>query len=295
MTRLQADLLLVFAALIWGTAFYFQKVAMAHIGPFLFLGLRALIAATALIPFARAEARSVPAGLNTLAVKAGLVFLGAGLLQQTGMVTASVTNAGFLTSLYVILTPFMVWLLKRKAPGIWVWLGAGLAFLGLWALSGGSISGLSQGDLHIVAAAFLWAMHLVLTGDSTPHGRPAGFTARQFAVVAAGALTLAFIFEPIRPADILQALPSLLFVGLLSGALTFTILAKALAHTSESEAAILMSLDTLFAAGAGYIMLGDRLSPLGYAGAAMILAAIAVVQVGRHFGGHKALAEDVAP
>ena len=260
---------------------------MAHIGPFLFLGLRALIAATALVPFARDKARSAPTGFNTLAVKAGLVFLGAGLLQQSGMVTATVTNAGFLTSLYVILTPFVVWLLKRKAPGPWVWMGAGLAFLGLWALSGGSIASLSKGDLHIVAAAFLWALHLVLTGDSTRHGRPAGFTARQFAVVAGGALTLAFIFEPIRPADILLALPSLLFVGLLSGALTFTILAKALVHTSESEAAILMSLDTLFAAGAGYVFLGDRLSPLGYGGAALILAAIAVVQVGRHLGGNE--------
>ena len=142
MTRTKADLLVLFAALIWGMAFYFQKSAMSHIGPFLFLGLRSLLAAAALIPFALREWQASPPSspsIRPFALLGGVVFFTAGSLQQVGIVTATVTNTSFLTALYVVVTPFLLWLLRHERPGPRIWLASGLAFIGIWALGGGGI------------------------------------------------------------------------------------------------------------------------------------------------------------
>ncbi len=146
MTRARADLLVLFAALIWGVAFYFQKAAMDHIGPFLFLGLRSAIACVALAPLAwrerpagRADARPV----WHYAALGGLAFFTGGALQQVGMVTATVTNTSFLTALYVVLTPFLLWLLRHERPGARVWIAAVVAFIGIWYLGGGGIGAFS--------------------------------------------------------------------------------------------------------------------------------------------------------
>lgn len=285
MRRLHADLILIFAAAVWGLAFVFQKTAMGHIGPLLFIGARAGIAALALAPVALIEHRRSGAPvpwieLVPVAAWGGLAFFLGAALQQAGIVTASVTNTGFLTALYVVVTPFAAWAWHRKAPTPLIWPAVALSFAGTWALGGGAIGGLGSGDLLVAVSAIFWAMHVVIVGVSGRLARPVAFTALQFVTVSALGLAGASLFEPVSLAGLRAAWVEIAYVGLLSSALTFTLLAVALRYTPPSEAAVLVSTETLFAALAGALLLNERLSLLGWVGAGLIFAAILLVQLG---------------
>lgn len=284
MTRSQADLLVLFAALIWGVAFYFQKIAMDHVGPLTFLGLRAAIASAALAPWAWQEQGRPAADARPIwhyAVLAGLVFFTGGALQQTGLVTATVTNTSFLTALYVILTPFLLWMLKHEKPGLRVWIAAVMAFVGIWYLGGGSLAAFSKGDVLIAVSSLFWSLYMVVTGASAKAGRPRLYTCLHFAVIAALALPLAFAFEDVSWAAIKAGAVPILYVGLISTAFTFTIMATAVRHIPASRASVLLSTEVVFGAAAGYVMLGERLPLVGWLGAGLVLAAIILVQMDR--------------
>lgn len=289
MTRIQADLLLLVAAVIWGLAFFFQKAAMDHVGPFLFVAARSGLAAIALAPLAFREIRRhdgiETAGLRRAAMAGGAFFFIAAALQQAGIITATVTNAGFLTGLYVVFTPLLVWMVRGAPPGPVVWIAVLLAFVGTWALGGGTIGGFSWGDTLIAISALFWAVHLIVTGNATRYEAPITFTCVQFAVVMILALAVATLTEPIRPEALWRAAASIAFVGLMSSALTFTMLAIAMRHTPAAEAAVLVSTETVFAALAGALLLNERLAPIGWAGAGLILLAMLLVQLATHAEG----------
>jgi drug/metabolite transporter (DMT)-like permease len=285
-SRLKADIALLCTAAVWGVAFLFQKSAMDHVEPLAFIAARGGLAAAALAPLAWREhvrAGVGPAGpaFWAVALWGGVAFFVAAWLQQAGIRTASVTNTGFLTALYVVLTPFVAWAWSGKAPGAAVWPAVALSMLGTWLLGGGgSLSELGYGDGLVALSALFWATHVVITGLAAPYGRPIGFTALQFAVVAAlGALASAAL-ETTTLAGLAGAAPDILYVGLLSSALTFTILTVVLQHTPPSEAAVIVSMETVFAALAAYLVLGERLPATGWLGAALILLATLVLQVG---------------
>jgi drug/metabolite transporter (DMT)-like permease len=281
LTRTKADLLVLFAALIWGVAFYFQKSAMSHIGPFLFLGLRSLLAAVALIPFALREWKTSPPSspsIRSFALLGGAVFFTAGALQQVGIVTATVTNTSFLTALYVVVTPFLLWLLRHEKPGPRIWLASCLAFIGIWALGGGSIEAFSTGDMLIAGSSVAWSLYMVVTSASGKLAKPMQYTFIHFLVIAALALSCAGYFEEIDSAAITAAAVPLLYVGILSSAFTFALMANVVRHIPASRASILLSTEVLFGAAAGFIMLGERLSPMGWAGAALMFCAILMIQ-----------------
>jgi drug/metabolite transporter (DMT)-like permease len=289
MNRLTADLILLFAAAVWGLAFYFQKAAMADIGPFLFIAARASVAALALAPLAalewRVRARQAGrpridgAALLKLGLLGGVFFFIGAAFQQVGLKTATVTNAGFLTGLYVVITPFILWLTVGRIPSAWGWTAIALAFTGTWALGGGTVGGFSYGDTLIAICAIFWAIHMVVTGRSPRFGLPMTFTFFQFTTVAAIGAAAAFLCEPVSVDALVRAAGPIFYVGLLSSALTFTLLAIAMKHTPPAEAAVLVSMETLFAALAGAMLLGERLPPIGWAGAALLFAASLLVQL----------------
>jgi len=284
MHRLNADLALLFAAAIWGTAFVFQKSAMDHVGPLTFVAARCSLAAVALAPLAWLEARTAPepVGRAFLAVAfwGGLAFFLGAWLQQTGMMTATVTNAGFLTALYVVITPFLAWGWSGKAPSRFVWPAAALSAFGTWLLGGGTLGAFSPGDRLVGVSAVLWAAHVVITGQAALYRRPITFTAVQFSVVAVLAACGAGLLETPTTAGLAAAAFDIAFVGLLSSALTFTLLTLALQYTPPAEAAVIVGLETVFAAAAGYLLLGERLTGLGICGAGLILLAILCIQIG---------------
>jgi drug/metabolite transporter (DMT)-like permease len=258
---------------------------MDHVGPLAFIAARGAVAAAALAPFAwreHARASTAPAGAAfwAIAVCGGVAFFIAAWLQQAGIRTASVTNTGFLTALYVVLTPFVAWAWSRKVPGPMLWPAVALSALGTWLLGGGTLDAFSFGEGLVALSALFWAIHVVITGRAAPFGRPIGFTAVQFTVVAALAALASALIETTTLGGLAGAAPDILYVGLLSSALTFTLLTVALQYTPPSEAAVIVSMEVVFAALDAYLMLGERLPAIGWLGAALILGATLLLQIG---------------
>ncbi len=288
MSRLNADILLFFTAGVWGVAFLFQKSAAAHVGPLAFLAMRALIAFLALAPLALRESRraSLPARADFYLTSCfgGVAFLIAGWLQQAGLETATVTNTGFLTALYVVLTPLIVLCWSGKPPNSLVWPAVVMSAIGTWLLGGGRLSAFRPGDLMVAISALFWAVQVVITASASRHRRPIGFTSLQFVVVTVLAGIGAVALEPLELEALRAAALDIAFVGLFSSALTFTLLTVAMQYTPPAEAAIIVGTETLFAAAAAYLVLGERLSPLGWVGAGLILSASLLVQLGATAG-----------
>lgn len=276
--------MLVAIAAIWGLAFVFQKTAMDHVGPYTFLALRAVIAALILAPIALLyENGNRPQRPNAafwlIAIAGGFTFFAGGILQQIGLVTATVTNTGFLTGLYVVITPLLMWLVLSRPPGIIIWIAVALAFAGTWMLGGGTVGGFSWGDWLVVFSSFFWASHMLVIEHSGRHARPIAFTAIQFAVVALVSGIGALLLETPSIDTLLAAAPEIAYVGVLSSALTFTLLAVAMRHTNAAEATIIVSTETVFAAIAGVLLLSERLEWIGWLGAAMMFSASVLVQL----------------
>jgi drug/metabolite transporter (DMT)-like permease len=281
MSKVTASLIVLLAAAIWGTAFYFQKIAMDHVGPLQFVGFRGVLASLALLPFALWESRDNRTPLRSTfpyALAGGAVFFVASVLQQMGITTATVTNTGFLTALYVVFAPFLVWIVQGQRPSRKVWLAIGLACVGIWALGGGTLSALSGGDLLIACSAMFWALFMVVTGMAGGQAKPLQTTCLTFIVLAIFGWSGALLLEQITWASIIAASPALLFVGVLSSALTYALIAIAVRHIPTTTATLLLSTETLFAAGMGYMMLGERLTPVGWLGATLLLSAVVTVQ-----------------
>jgi drug/metabolite transporter (DMT)-like permease len=287
-SRLNADIALLFAAAVWGVAFLFQKSAMNHIGPLAFIAARGIVAALALAPLAVREHRRLNIGADRgfwkIAASGGTAFFVAAWLQQAGIKTATVTNTSFLTALYVVITPFIAWGWSGKVPNPIIWPAVALSAVGTWLLGGGTLGAFSHGDLLVALSAFFWAVHVVITGRASVYGRPITFTAVQFAAVGALAAVGSALFETTTIEGLRAAAVDIAYVGLLSSALTFTLLTVALQHTPPSEAAVIVSMETVFAAGAAYVLLGERLAPVGWAGATLILAATLLLQLGTALG-----------
>jgi len=284
MPRQAANLLVLFAAFLWGLSFYFQKEAMSHVGPLLFTGLRGAIAALALLPFVWREYRAstgAATGIVRYGFLGGLIFVMAGGLQQAGMITATLTNTAFLTALYVVVTPFLLWLIRGEQPGVIVWGAAGVAFIGIWLLGGGTLGAFSTGDMLIAASSLFWSLFMVVTSAAGKLGKPLQYTFVQFVTVALVSLPLAAGFEEITGSAIVAAAPSLLFVGAIASALTYALMANVVRYIEASRAAILLSTEVLFAAALGYVLLGERLGALNRLGAAVLFAAVLMIQLAK--------------
>ncbi len=297
MTRATADLLLLTAALIWGLAFIGQATAMEHMGPLMFTGVRFLLAALVVAPFAMREGRgglpAIPAKRALPLIGIGVAFFGGATMQQYGLMTTSVSNAGFLTALYVVMVPAIAWVVTKVTHDpeaadkahvkihAAIWPAAVLSLAGTFLLGGGGLNGLNSGDLLVVGGAFFWAIQILALGWlAYDLRRPLMISLIQYAVVAALGILGGFVLEDPTWAGTLAAWKELLFTGIISGGLAFTLQSIAQAHTPPSDAAIIVSSEGLFAAAFGALLLNERLTLLGWTGAACVLAAVLIVQLG---------------
>lgn len=285
MNRAVANLLLLLTGAIWGGGFVAQSTAMDSIGPVLFTGVRFLAAALAVLPFAIVEARRAGAPLLPDAGQWARFSLLGGLLfasltaQQIGLLTTSVTNSGFLTGIYVVLTPVLGVALWRVWPHPVVWPAALLALLGIGLLSGGALSGLTVGDRWTILCACLWACHVQFLGRFVGRARPLQLACAQFLVCGAAGMVLAPAVEPVALSMIAGSAVEILFAGIVSGGLAFTLQAIAQRHTTAPQAAIFMSSEALFAALFGALLLGERIGMKGLAGCALIFVAMLSVEI----------------
>ena len=287
MSRTQANLLLLVVALIWGSAFVAQSHGMANLGPITFTGVRFLIGALVVAPLMWVEWRHLRRVAKPLQRRdafkiAGLgclLLLGAAL-QQIGITATSVTNAGFLTALYVPLVPVLGWLLWRQLPHWSVWPGALACLGGAYLLSGASTLAISSGDWWVIASAMPWALHVLLIGRVADRmAAPFLVAGGQFVVCGVLALAWSLAYEPVNWASLQAAALPLGYAGILSVGVAFTAQVVAQRYAQAADAAIVLSAETLFAALFGFLLMGDRLDASGIAGCVLIFASMLGVQM----------------
>ncbi len=284
MTRIQANLVLLLAAAIWGGGFVAQSTAMSKIGPFWFVGLRFAIAAVAVLPFALMEARRAakPIGSrNWLGFGyVGLALFGGAITQQVGLLTTTVTNSSFLTGLYVVFVPVISVIALRRYPHWIIWPAAGMSLSGIFLLSGGAVENLTPGDVLSIVCAFFWGIQIILAGlFVTSTGRPLALSLTQFAVCSLCCLAIAPFVETISIAAILSAGREILYVGIVSSGLAFVLQVIGQRYTTAPQAAIFLSSEALFGGLLGALLLGEMLPPVGYLGCSIIFAAMLLVEL----------------
>lgn len=285
MNRATANLLLLVTGAIWGGGFVAQATAMAAIGPVFFTGLRFLAAALAVLPFALWEARRAGRPLAPTAGEwkrfslLGALLFSSLAVQQVGLLTTTVTNAGFLTGLYVVLTPLAGIVLFRLWPHPVIWPASLMALAGIFLLSGGRVSGLAAGDWWMILCALLWACHVQVLGRVVTAARPLQLAFSQFLVCGLLGVSLAPLLEPVAWSMVTGAIGEILFAGVLSGGVAFTLQAVAQRYTTAPQAAIFMSSEALFAALFGALLLGDRIGPVGLMGCGLIFASMLVTEL----------------
>jgi drug/metabolite transporter (DMT)-like permease len=287
MSRFQSNLLLIFVALIWGSAFVAQSRGMADVGPMLFTGIRFLVGSAVVAPLAAAEWRRLGREGRPLTRLDGWHILALGVLmtlgaamQQVGIQYTSVTNAGFLTALYVPLVPVLAWLLLRHVAHWSVWPAAAGCVVGAFLLSGAHELKLALGDLWVIGSAIPWALHVLMVGRWADRmGAPFLVASGQFLVCGLAALASALVVEPISWAGIQAAGGPILYTGVLSVGVAFTAQVVAQRYAHAADAAIILSAETIFAAGFGYLLMGERLNTAGLTGCGLMLACILLVQL----------------
>lgn len=283
---LRADLLMLTTAIIWGSAFVAQRLGMDHIGPFLYTGLRFALAAVVLIPLIiyKSTRQAIPGepmsnrGLLFGGAMMGLVLSLGINLQQVGLLFTSVTNSGFITGLYVIIVPLMGLFIGHKT-GLGIWLGAILAVVGMFLLCVGDNFQVASGDWLQLAGACVWATHVLVVGLFAKRHDTLRLAFLQFAVCAVISLLLAVALEPISLATIIQAGPAIIYGGAIAGGIGYTLQVVAQKDAIASHAAIIFSLEAVFAALAGSLFLDEALQLRGYIGCALMFAGMLIAQL----------------
>jgi drug/metabolite transporter (DMT)-like permease len=284
MSRLQADLVLLLVALIWGTTFIAQKDASGHIGNLTFVAVRFAVSAILVLPFAVREFKKQSLRVQLLTGRSEIIlicvaFCSGVILQQIGVKITTVTNAGFLTGLYVLFVPVICAIIYKQKISVWIWPAAFMSVAGVWFLSGGKLDRLSFGDVLIILCAIAFALQVTLAGRIMSRIKaPITLSCLQYACVSLAAFIGAYLFEHPSFQDIQTSLIPILYAGFLSGGIAYTLQIIAQQYTPASDAAVIMSGEALFAALSGAWLLNERLLLPQYFGCALIAVAILLVE-----------------
>ena len=282
MTRLRADLCLLLATIIWGFAFIGQKTAMDSMGPFGFNGVRFILSLIVVLPFLiRETKKNPPLSMRDalLVLPVCLSFMGGVFFQQIGVITTSVTNAGFITGLYVVFTPFIAWFLFQHRPSNFIWPACILTLAGMWCINGGSFTALTEGDIWVLLSAVSYAVQIALLGwYLVKVKRPFFAVSMQYLGIVVVGCLVGFAFEGISLDAIHQNIWAILFTGVISGGIAYTLQAVAQQYTPPSDGAIIMSAEALFAALGAALLLGEVFDSAKIAGCALILLGILCVE-----------------
>jgi drug/metabolite transporter (DMT)-like permease len=268
---------LVLVTAVWGVTFVQIKDALELYPIFAFLAVRFAIAvATLAVPGARRLRSLGPRGAVAGLALGSLLAAGYGL-QTAGLERTTVSAAGFVTGMYVVLTPIFGLILFRIRPAGRVWLAVGLAVAGLTMLSGVS-AGSPAGDLLVLAAAALYALQIALMERYAPRYDPLAFTTAQMVAAFLGFAVVAVAAGQIEVPRGATVWAALVVTGVFASALAFLVQAWAQQRTSATQTALVFSLEPVFAGIFGFALAGDRLGAVGWAGCAVILGGIAVAE-----------------
>jgi len=279
-----AIIMLWITAAIWGFAFVAQKAGMEFIGPFTFNGIRFLLGSISLLPliFWMRYKQKSPDKKSRNIIKGGLLagavlFVGASL-QQAGMVYSEAGKAGFITGFYVILVPLIGIFIGQHITKL-LWMGALIALAGLYLLTINGPFVLQKGDFLILLSAFFWAAHVQIINKLVDTHSALPLSAFQFAVCGILSLITGFYIESITLDTILLAIWPLLYGGLMSVGIAYTMQVVAQQHVHPAYASIILSFETVFAVLGGWLLLNEMLSLRNLAGCLLMLAGILIVQI----------------
>ncbi len=274
--------------MIWGFAFVAQRSGMEYLGPFTFNAIRFALGGFSLIPILLLNQKRqfenkkfLPIISDKILLKGGIVagiiiFFGASF-QQGGIVYTSAGKAGFITGLYIILVPILGLMFKQKTSS-GTWIGAFLAVVGLYLLSIKSDFSIGLGDLLVLASAFFWAMHVLWIGRISPKSDPIQLAFFQFMLCSVLSLIMAMVYEVSTLQNIIDAAIPILYAGFVSVGIAYTFQVVAQREAHPSHAAIIMSLESVFAVIGGWIVLNEGIALRGLIGCALMLGGMIISQ-----------------
>ena len=280
---LRADLLLLLTAFIWGFAFGAQRMGMEYVGPYLFNAARFALGCLPLLPFVAQNAsgpllphllRAAPGSLL-----AGLFLFAGSSLQQVGIVYTTAGKAGFITGLYVILVPILGLALGQQS-GRNTWCGALVATAGLYLLSVEPPFSIAYGDALVLIGALFWAGHVLIIGRFAQHIDWAALAFLQFLTCSLLSFGVALAVEPVAWQPLVDAAWPVFYGGVLSVGVAYTLQVVAQRQAPASHAAIILSLETVFAALGGWWLLSETMSLRGLAGCGLMFGGMLVSQLG---------------
>ncbi len=283
----RGSLLLLIGAAIWGAAFAAQRVGMDHLGPFSFNGIRMLISGLVMIPVVTLTEKKETRGMNVnpaeqrkAGLLCGVLLFAASSLQQMGLVTTSAGKAGFITALYVVLVPVAGWLIFHRQPGRVIWLGVALAVAALYLLcmpAGGFV--LQSGDLLMLGCAICYTGQILCVDRYVSRVSGVRLARDEFLVTGVLSMVVALATETITLEGIREALIPLLYAGVMSGAVGFTLQIIGQRDTDPTVASLVMCLESVFAVLSGALLLGEKMTPREGAGCMLMFVAVILAQL----------------
>lgn len=281
------DFFLLLAALIWGFAFVAQRIGSQYIGAFAFNGIRFALGGLSILPVLLLSTRKNLAVEDKKkhfksAVIFGLLagtalFLGCGL-QQIGIAETTAGKAAFITGLYIVLVP-IAGIFMRHTSGIKVWISAGIAFIGLYLLSIQEGFAISRGDLFELIGAFVWTAHILLIDRFAKKVDAIYLSFFQFITCAILSMITALIFESLRIEQIVQAAIPILYGGIFSVGVAYTLQVVGQKHARPSHAALILSLEAAFASIGGMLLLNEQLNLREAVGCVLMFAGMLFSQI----------------
>jgi drug/metabolite transporter (DMT)-like permease len=284
--RIRSDLTLFAVAIVWGSGFVAQRVAAAHLSPWMYNGTRFLLGALVVLPLVAKRLRRLTRTEWWGGALAGLLLFGAAFFQQTGLRFTTAGKAGFITGLYVVIVPLLLALVWQQWPRWSAWVASLMATAGLFLLSRGVGKGvqlnaltLAPGDGWVVACAVVWALHVILIGRLAPKTDALRLALVQYVVCGVLSLGIALAFGRDTTAGLAAARWAILYNGVTSVGLGFTLQVVGQRKAPPTDAAIILSMESVSAALFGWLLLGERLVALQIVGCGLMLAGTLLVQI----------------
>jgi len=285
--RLRANALLLLASAIWGFAFVAQRVGAESIDAFTFNTVRFAMGAAVLVPVVwwLDRRRRVPAMIRAQATRAALVpgLISGALLavavgmQQYAMSYTTAGNAAFITGLYMVFVPLVAAFRGHRSSWTTI-VGIGLALVGLYFLAIGDDFQIGFGDAIVLASAFVWTAQILVIEHYSRRLSALRFSISQFAWCAVLSAPAALLLDPRPFAGLGEGIVPLLYGGLISVGIAYTLQVIGQRDALASHAALIMSAESVFGALGGALLLGENMGPRGYFGAALMAAGIALTQ-----------------
>lgn len=288
------NFLLALTAFIWGSAFVAQSVGMDYLGPFTFNSVRCLLGGIVLLPAVfivrrnnlkgggvqGGEADSKKPGGRLLAggICCGTALAAASSLQQVGMVYTTAGKAGFITALYILIVPVIRIFFGEKA-GAKVWTGVALALAGMYFLCIGEGFTIGAGDAFVLLCAVGFSIHILVIDHYAPETDGISLSCIQFFVSGILCAVPMFLYEKPRAGALLEAWLPLAYAGVLSCGVAYTLQIVAQKNTDPTVASLVLSLESVFSAVTGWIILGERLSGREFFGCLLVFSAVILAQL----------------